>query len=77
MLRVDEPYPDGSGTSDYYFVNFNFDKSGTFTGVDISVNLFTEIEQNYIETIVTTDPTVVAAEIDREYQRALEQTEYD
>ena len=74
MLRVDEPYPDGSGTSDYYFVNFYFDESGTFTGVDISVNLFTEIEQNYIETIVTTDPTVIAAEIDREYQRALELT---
>lgn len=74
MLRVDEPYPDGSGTSDYYFVNFNFDESGTFTGIDISANLFTEIEQNYIETIVTTDPAVVAAEINREYQRALELT---
>lgn len=74
MLRVDEPYPDGSGTSDYYYVNFHFDESGAFTGVNISVNLFTEIEQNYIETIVSTDPTVVAAEIDREYQRALEHT---
>ena len=74
MLRVDEPYPDGSGTSDYYFVNFYFDESGTFTGVDITVDLFMETEQNYKETIVTTDPTVVAAEIDREYQRALELT---
>lgn len=74
LLRVDEPYPNRSGTSDYYFVNFYFDESGTFTGVNITVDLFMETEQNYKETIVTTDPTVIAAEIDREYQRALELT---
>lgn len=74
MVRVDEPYPNGSGTSDHYFVSFNFDESGIFTGVEITVDLYMETEQNYKETIVTTDPAVVAAEIDREYQRALEQT---
>jgi len=74
MLRVDEPYPDGSGMSDHYFVNFNFDESGNFTGVDITVDLFEETEQNYKETIVTRNPEEIGSEIDREYQRALELT---
>lgn len=74
MIRVDEPYPNQSGTWDHYFVNFYYDESGTFTGVKITADLYMETEQNYEETIVTTDPAVIAAEIDREYQRALEQT---
>lgn len=74
MLRVDEPYPDGSGMSDHYFVNFNFDESGNFTGVDITVDLFEETEQNYKETIVTRNPEEIGSQIDREYQRALELT---
>ena len=72
MLRIDEPYPYGEDNADNYWVNFTFDKDGNFIEVYKQVNLFLDNAFAEAERIVTLEQAVVAAEIERQYQRAAE-----
>ena len=71
MLRIDEPYPYGEDNQEFYFVNFYFDAEGSFINVQKQVNLFMDNAYTEYESIVTLDSETVAAEINREYQRAI------
>ena len=71
MLRIDEPYPYGTDNAENYFVSFTFDTEGNFVEVYKQVNVFQDNGYREYESIVTLDPETVAAEIDRQYQRAI------
>lgn len=72
MLRIDEPYSYGEDNADNYWVNFIFDKDGNFIEVYKQVNLFLDNAFTESESIVTLEQAAVAAEIERQYQRAVE-----
>lgn len=71
MFRYDAPYEDKPEYDGHYFVNFYFDSEGVFQYIDLQVNLFRENEFSVRETILSLDPDVVSAQIDREYNRAI------
>ena len=71
MLRIDEVYPYGQDNQECYFVNFYFDAQGNFLRVKKEVNLFMENGFTEDESIASLEPETVAAEIQREYQRAI------
>ena len=64
MFRAD-------GYSPGYFVNFYFDPEGNFINVRLEVNLFQDNAFTVTESIVSLDQETIAAEIDKEYQRAI------
>lgn len=70
MFRYDRPYKDDVSFDPHYFVNFYFDSNGSFTKVDIQVNLFKDNAFTMTESIASLDPESVYAKIEREYQRA-------
>lgn len=71
MLRIDEPYPYGSDNSESYFVNFYFADGGAFLRVELQVNLFLSNAFTETESIITLDAETIAAEIEKEYLRAI------
>ena len=74
MLRIDEPYPGLEEETVCYWVDFCFDASGSFIKAELEVDYIHNDEVQSIdntESIVTLDPDTVAAEIDREYRRAI------
>ena len=72
MLRVDQKYKDPGDYDPHYFVDFNFDQAGSFVNVTLQVNLFREDDLTVKESIVSLDQGSIPAEIDKEYQRAIE-----
>lgn len=72
MLRVDEKYKDSDEYDPHYFVYFNFDSDGNFVNAQLQINLFRENELAITESIVSLDPDVVTAEIQKELQRAVD-----
>ena len=70
MFRYDKPYEDRADYDQHYFVNFHFDAEGNFRNVQLQVNLFREDEFTITESIVSLDPEIVFAEIQKEYLRA-------
>ena len=71
MLRVDEKYIESDEYDPHYFLYFNFDPDGNFVNAQLQVNLFRENELAITESIVSMDPEVVNAEIQKEYQKAI------
>ena len=72
MLRVDKKYKDSEDYDPHYFLYFNFDPDGNFVNAQLQVNLFRDNELSITESIVSLDPETVNAEIQKEYQRAIE-----
>lgn len=72
MLRIDEAFPYGYiNDADYYFVSFSFDSTGRFADVFIQGNVFMDNAFTERESIVSLDPQIVNAEIQREYENAI------
>ena len=71
MLRVDEKYIDSNEYDPHYFLYFNFDPDGNFVSAQLQVNLFRDNEIAITESIVSLDPEVVNAEIQKEYKKAI------
>ena len=72
MFRVDEQYIDSDEYDPHYFLFFNFDTDGNFVNVKLQVNLFRDNEINITESIVSLDAEEINAEIQKEYQNAIE-----
>ena len=72
MLRVDEKYQDSNEYDPHYFVNFKFDSDGNFVNAKLQVNLFRDNELSITESIVSLDAEEINAEIQKEYQDAIE-----
>ena len=71
MLRVDEKYIESDEYDPHYFLYFNFDPDGNFVSAQLQVNLFRDNEIAITESIVSLDPEVVNAEIQKEYKKAI------
>ena len=71
MLRIDQPFAEGENEQPHYFVNFNFDTDGTFRNVYVQTNLFTDYSISKTESVVSLDPELIEAEIQKEYQKAI------
>lgn len=71
MLRVDKKYKDSEDYDPHYFLYFNFDPDGNFVNAQLQVNLFRDNELSITESIVSLDPEVVNAEIQKEYKKAI------
>ena len=71
MFRADMYYEDAEGYSPNYFVNFYFDPEGNFINVRLEVNQFQDNAFTVTESIVSLDQETIAAEINKEYQRAI------
>ena len=72
MFRVDEQYIVSDEYDPHYFLFFNFDADGNFVNVKLQVNLFRDNEINITESIVSLDAEEINAEIQKEYQKAIE-----
>ena len=72
MLRVDEKYIDSDEYDSHYFLYFNFDPDGNFVNAHLQVNLFRDNEINITESIASLDAEEINAEIQKEYQDAIE-----
>ena len=71
-LRVDEQYIDSDEYDPHYFLYFNFDPDGNFVNAQLQVNLFRDNELSITESIVSLDAEEINAEIQAEYQKAIE-----
>ena len=71
MFRVDALYEDIEGATPYYFATFDFDADGNFLSVNLQINLFQDNAYTLTEYIVSQNAQEIAAEISREYQRAI------
>ena len=71
MLRVDESYSDSGEYDSPYFVDFAFTPNGEFVSVRLSVNLFQDNQLTIRETLVSLDPKIVNAEIQKESFNAI------
>ena len=71
MLRVDKKYIDSDDYDPHYFLFFNFDLNGNFVNAKLQVNLFRDNELAITESIASMDADTVAAEIQKEYDRAV------
>ena len=72
MLRVDEKYIDSDEYDPHYFLFFNFDLDDNFVNVQMQVNLFRDNQINITESLVSLDAEKINAEIQKEYQDAIE-----
>ena len=72
MLRVDEQYIDLDAYDPHYFLYFNFDPDGNFKHAQLQVNLFRDNEIAITESIISLDAEEINAEIQAEYQKAIE-----
>lgn len=71
MFRVDALYEDIEGATPYYFATFDFDADGNFLSVNLQINLFQDNAYTLTEYVVSQNAQEIAAEISREYQRAI------
>lgn len=71
MYRCDVYYNDTAGYPPDYFVRFYFDPDGNFIKVQIEVDMLQDDDLIVTESIVSLDTEAIAAEIQKEYQRAI------
>ena len=72
MLRIDEPFAQGEHQQPHYFVNFRFEEDGTFRNAYLQTNVSTDHATSKTESIVSLDRDAVMAEIQMEYQQAMQ-----
>lgn len=72
LFRYDRKFEDREELEPNYWVKFFFDPEGNFVKVQIEVNLFLDDAFTITESILSMDPETVNAEIQKEYQRAIE-----
>lgn len=74
MLRINEPYPGLEEYTESYFVNFFFDQNGSFEKLTIHADHFRGESMYYLrstESIASLEEAAAAAQINKEYQRAI------
>ena len=72
--RINKKFQDTEDGADYYFADYYFDEDGKFLKVVYQVNPNQENVYTMTESIVSLDPDVVSAEIEKEYRNAVDQT---
>ena len=72
--RINKKFQDTEDEADYYFADYYFDKDGNFLRVVYQINPNQDNAYTVTESIVSLDPDVVSAEIEKEYRNAVDQT---
>jgi len=72
--RINKKFQDTEDEADYYFADYYFDEDGKFLKVVYQFNPNQDNAYTVTESIVSLDPDVVSAEIEKEYRNAVDQT---
>ncbi len=72
--RINKKFQDTEDGADYYFADYYFDEDGKFLKVVYQFNPNQDNAYTVTESIVSLDPDVVSAEIEKEYRNAVDQT---
>lgn len=70
LFQVNAPFEDTPGAVDHYFAAFDFDAEGNFIAVYLQVNPVRDDAYTLTQSIVATDPQVIAAKLSGEMIRA-------
>lgn len=70
MFQVNAPFEDTPDAADHYFAAFDFDAEGNFIDVYLQINPVRDDAYTLTQSIVTTDPQVIAAKLNGEMIRA-------
>ena len=70
MFQVNAPFEDTPGATDHYSATFHFDAEGRFIDVYLQINPVRDDAYTATQSIVTTDPQVIAAKLNGETIRA-------
>lgn len=71
MFQVNAPFEDTPDAADHYFAAFDFDAEGNFIDVYLQINPVRDDAYTLTQSIVTTDPQVIAAKLNGEMIRAM------
>ena len=66
-----DKHPGTPDAADHYVATFHFDAEGRFIDVSLQINPVRDDTYTLTQSIVTTDPQVVAAKLNGEYTRAV------
>ena len=70
MFQVNAPFEDTPDAADHYFAAFDFDAEGNFIDVYLQINPVRDDAYTLTQSIVTTDPQVIAEKLSGEMIRA-------
>lgn len=70
MFQVNAPFEDTPDAADHYFAAFDFDAEGNFIDVYLQINPVRDDAYTLTQSVVTTDPQVIAAKLSGEMIRA-------
>ena len=70
MFQVNAPFEDTPDAADHYFATFDFDAEGNFIDVYLQINPVRDDAYTLTQSIVTTDPQPISAQLNGEYIRA-------
>ena len=70
MFQVNAPFEDTPDAADHYFATFDFDAEGNFIDVYLQINPVRDDAYTLTQSVVTTDPQVIAAKLSGEMIRA-------
>lgn len=70
LFQVNAPFEDTPGAVDHYFAAFDFDAEGNFIAVYLQINPVRDDAYTLTQSVVTTDPQVIAAKLSGEMIRA-------
>ena len=71
LFQVNAPFEDTQSAVDHYFAAFDFDAEGNFIDVYLQINPVRDDAYTLTQSIVTTDPEVIAAKLSGEMIRAM------
>ena len=70
LFQVNAPFEDTPGAADHYFAALDFDAEGNFIDVYLQINPVRDDAYTLTQSVVTTDPQVIATKLDFETIRA-------
>lgn len=70
VFQVNAPFEDTPGAANVYVATFDFDLEGNCIDVYLQINMLRDDAYTLTQSIVTTDPQVVAAKLSGKFARA-------
>ncbi len=70
LFQVNAPFEDAPDAANVYVATFDFDAEGNFIDVYLQINILRDDAYTLTQSIVTTDPQIIAAKLNGEYTRA-------
>lgn len=70
LFQVNDPFEDTPDAADHYFATFRFDADESFIDVCLQINPVRDDAYTLTQSIVTTDPQPIVAQLNGEMNRA-------